>query len=392
MDRTRIAGGVVTTHLEPSRFKEAREIGLWDDWRWQMRNRLTTIEQVSGLLSLTQEEEAGIRWADGRFKMAITPYFFSLIDPVDPDCPIRKQVIPRIDESVIVKEDLSDPCGEVSHTPVPGLVHRYPDRVLMIITETCAAYCRYCTRKRIVSSNEKDGEDSSTPSYMDGEAFHRAIEYIKSHREIRDVLISGGDPLILGTPVLERVLSSLREIGHVEILRIGTKIPVTMPQRIDDELIDMLKRYHPLFMSIHFTHPKELTDTCRRALERLADAGIPLGSQTVLLRGINDDPETMMELMHGLLKVRVRPYYLYQADLVPGTAHFRTSIDRGLEIIERMRGYTSGYAVPTFVIDAPGGGGKVPISPDYIINREKGRITIRNYQGRVFHYIEPDDA
>ncbi len=391
MDRTKIAGGVVTTSLEPSRFKEARDIGLWDDWRWQMRNRLTTIEQVSGLLSLTQEEEAGIRWADGRFKMAITPYFFSLIDPVDPDCPIRRQVIPRIDESVIVKEDLSDPCGEVSHTPVPGLVHRYPDRVLMIITETCAAYCRYCTRKRIVSSNEKAGE-SSIPLYADSEAFHKALGYIRSHKEIRDVLISGGDPLILDTPVLERVLSSLREIDHVEILRIGTKIPVTMPQRIDDELIDMLKRYHPLFMSIHFTHPKELTDTCKKALDKLADAGMPLGSQTVLLRGINDDPETMMELMHELLKLRVRPYYLYQADLVPGTAHFRTPIDKGLEIIERMRGYTSGYAIPTFVIDAPGGGGKVPISPDYIINREKGRITIRNYQGRVFHYIEPDDA
>ena len=355
--------------------------GSWYDWRWQLKNRITTLEEIESLIELTPEEKKGIVWSKGKLAMAITPYFFSLIDPDDPNCPVRRQVIPTIEESVIVNEDMGDPCGEDSHAPVKGLVHRYPDRALLIVTETCASYCRYCTRKRIVSREAAfNGKDHPK----------KALDYIRSHKEIRDVLVSGGDPFILETGRLEGILSQLRAIDHVEILRIGTKIPVTMPQRIDTELTDMLRRFHPLFVSIHLTHPKELTGECRNALGLLADAGIPLGSQTVLLNGINDNPETMKELMHGLLKSRVRPYYLYQADLVPGTAHFRTSVDTGIAIIESLRGHTTGYAVPSFVIDAPGGGGKVPVGPYYIKEIKNRKIKLRNYNNMIFEYTEPE--
>lgn len=350
----------------------------WEDWRWQFRNRVKDLEGIKRFIHLTPEEEAGIRWAKGRFPMAVTPYFLSLIDPENPDCPIRRQVIPRIEEAVVVKGDLQDPCGEDEHSPVPGLVHRYPDRVLFLVTDTCASYCRYCTRRRRVGEEgRRNGID-------------RAIEYIKANRSIRDVLLSGGDPFTLETEKLESILVRIRKIPHVEIIRIGTRVPVTMPQRINPALTSMLRKYHPLFISLHFSHPKEITPRCKEALSMLADAGIPLGSQTVLLKGINDDPETMKRLMHELLKARVRPYYLYQSDLVPGTAHFRTPVRKGIEIIKSLRGFTSGYAVPTFVIDAPGGGGKVPVGPEYIVKMDKGRLLLRNYEGRIFEYIEPE--
>ncbi len=363
-----------------NKVKEAfQEKALWDDWRWQFRNRIRDLEGLKRFVNLTPEEEAGIRWAEERFPMAITPYLLSLIDPLDPECPVRKQVIPRIDEAFVARGDLSDPCGEESHSPVPGLVHRYPDRVLLLVTDTCASYCRYCTRRRRVGEEERDS------------SIEEAIEYIRKNRSVRDVLLSGGDPLILSTERLEAILKRIREIPHVEIIRIGTRVPVNLPQRIDQDLTGMLRRYHPIFMSIHFSHPKEITPECGRALSALADAGIPLGSQTVLLRGINDDPETMKTLMHGLLKHRVRPYYLYQADLVPGTSHFRTPVRKGIEIIERLRGFTTGYAVPTFVIDAPGGGGKVPVGPEYVIKMDKGKVLFRNYEGKTFEYIEPEE-
>ncbi|MBI5809631.1 MAG: KamA family radical SAM protein, partial [Deltaproteobacteria bacterium] len=294
--------------------------------------------------------------------MTITPYFFSLIDRQDPKCPIRKQAVPRMEEFGVSSCELVDPCGEDSHSPVPGLVHRYPDRVLLIVTESCAMYCRYCTRKRLVG-------EAHPP--MSIERFEEAHKYIKSKKSIRDVLISGGDPLMLKTDHLEYYIKELRSIPHVEIIRIGTRVPVTLPMRVTSELVNMLKKYHPLLMSIHFSHPKEITPEVQKSCGMLADAGIPLGSQTVLLRGINDKPAIMKKLMHDLLKVRVRPYYLYQCDLAMGTAHCRTPGAVGMNIIEELRGHTTGYPVPTFVVDAAGGGGKIPVISTYLISQAK---------------------
>lgn len=350
------------------------------DWQWQLRNRITTFEELGRLIKLLPEEKKGFKESKGRLAMAITPYFFSLIDKDDPNCPIRRQAIPRIEELTVSPEEMKDPCGEDAHTPVPGLVHRYPDRVLLMVTDSCAMYCRYCTRNRMVG-----GE---TPP-MSIENFDKALSYIRSHKEIRDVLISGGDPLMLKTEHLESYIKRLREIEHVELIRIGTRVPVTLPMRVDKELVDMLKRYHPLYLSIHFSHPKEITPEVKRACTMLADGGIPLGSQTVLLKKINNDKETMKKLMHELIKIRVRPYYLYQCDLAHGTSHFRTSIDDGIEIMESLRGHTTGYALPTFVIDAPGGGGKIPIGPEYVIKRSKKNISLKNYEGNTFEYPEP---
>ena len=352
----------------------------WNDWKWQLKNRIETLEDLAGTMKLTAEEIEGIKKERGRLRMAITPYFASLIDPKNPDCPIRRQVVPRIEEHHKSPTDMEDPCGEVDASPVPNLVHRYPDRVLLILTDMCISYCRYCTRKRIVGAKRK---------LISEEKLKAIYDYIASRKKIRDVLISGGDPLVLGDETIDSVLSSLRAIKHVEILRIGTRAPVFLPQRITDSLLEVLKRYNPLMMSIHFSHPREITPEVREACERLADAGIPLGSQTVLLSGINDNLRTIKKLVHQLLRIRVRPYYLYQCDLAVGTSHFRTSIVNGINIIERLRGHTSGYAVPTYVIDAPGGGGKIPLGPSYLIGLAEGKAIFRNYEGNMFEYPEP---
>jgi lysine 2,3-aminomutase len=353
----------------------------WNDWRWQLRHRVTTLEQLREILELTPEEVEGIQHSKGRLALAVTPYFVSLMDPVNPNCPIRRQAIPRIEEFHVSKSDMVDPCGEDKDSPVPGLVHRYPDRVLLLVTDQCAAYCRYCTRRRLVGSHEK----SITQGNLE-----EVLKYLRSHRKVRDVLLSGGDPLLLENERLEEILSRLRTIPHLELLRIGTRAPVTLPQRVTPGLVRLLKKYHPVMMSIHFTHPKEITDAVKKACGELADAGIPLGSQTVLLKGINDKPVIMKKLVHELLKIRVRPYYIYQCDLAVGTEHFRTSVATGIQIIEKLRGYTTGYAVPTYVIDAPGGGGKIPVEPDYLVSRGKGKIVLRNYEGKVFEYPEPN--
>lgn len=361
---------------DPSRCPE-----LWNDWRWQLKNRITTLDLIRELIPLTRREEEGIKRAKGRLKMGITPYFFSLIDRQDPKCPVRKQAIPRLEEFGVSSCEMVDPCGEDSHSPVDGLVHRYPDRVLLIITDSCAMYCRYCTRKRMV------GEEHPP---MSTEQFENAYKYIKSKKSIRDVLISGGDPLMMKTEVLEHYISRLRSIPHIEIIRIGTRVPVTLPMRVNAELVEMLRKYHPLYLSIHFSHPKEITPDVARSCALLADAGIPLGSQTVLLRGVNDRPVVMKKLMHELLKIRVRPYYLYQCDMAMGTGHFRTPVSVGMNIMEELRGHTTGYAVPTFVVDAPGGGGKIPVTPTYMVSQAKGKVTLRNYEFKIFNYTEPE--
>ncbi len=353
----------------------------WNDWRWQLRHRITTLEQMKEIIQLTPEEIEGIRHSKGRLALAVTPYFAGLMDPVNPNCPIRRQAIPRVEECHLSKNDMVDPCGEDKDSPVPGLVHRYPDRVLLLVTDQCAVYCRYCTRRRLVGSNER--------SITQGN-FEEVLKYLKSHRKVRDVLLSGGDPLLLENERLEEILSRLRALPHIELLRIGTRVPVTLPQRITGGLVRMLKKYHPLMISIHFTHPKEITDAVKKACNDLADGGIPLGSQTVLLKGINDKPYIMKKLVQELLKIRVRPYYIYQCDLAMGTEHFRTSVATGIQIIEKLRGHTTGYAVPTYVVDAPGGGGKIPVEPDYVVSRGKGKIVLKNYEGKVFEYPEPN--
>jgi lysine 2,3-aminomutase len=356
----------------------------WNNWRWQLQHRITSAEQLQRLMpTLTPEEFAGATLANTKLALAITPYFFNLIDPTDENCPIRWQVIPRIEETNTAPWEMTDPCGEDSHSPVPGLVHRYPDRVLFLVTDRCAAYCRYCTRSRLVSN---------ATGYDFHPQFDKQIEYIRSHPEIRDVLLSGGDPLLFSDERLEHILSQLRSIPHVEFLRIGTRIPIFLPQRITPELCAMLKKYHPLFISIHSNHPRELTTEVREALGRLADAGIPLGNQSVLLRNVNDDVTVMKAQVQKLLMCRVKPYYLYQCDLISGSAHLRASVRKGLEIMENLRGHTTGYAVPQYVIDAPNGGGKVPVNPDYILSRDEDRIIIRNYEGKVFEYPEAADG
>ena len=356
----------------------------WNDWRWQMKNRITTVDQLQKLLpTITTEELAGAQLANSKLALGITPYFFNLIDQSDENCPVRSQVVPRIEETHTAPWELSDPCGEDSHSPVPGLVHRYPDRVLFLVTDRCASYCRYCTRSRLVSN---------AAGYDFHPEFDKQIAYIAAHPEIRDVLLSGGDPLLLSDEKLENLLSRLRAIPHVEFLRLGTRIPIFLPQRITPELCTMLKNFHPLFVSIHTNHPRELTTEVRDALGRLADAGIPLGNQSVLLKHVNDDVDVMKALVQKLLMCRVRPYYIYQCDLITGSAHLRASVAKGLEIMEKLRGHTTGYAVPTYVIDAPGGGGKVPVNPEYVLCRNAGRVLIRNFEGKVFEYPETADG
>src|SRR5580693_8235981 len=356
----------------------------WNDWHWQLRNRITTLEQLERLMpTLTPEEHAGTLLANTKLALAITPYFFNLIDPADENCPIRRQVIPRIEETNTAPWEMSDPCGEDEHSPVPGLVHRYPDRVLFLVTDRCASYCRYCTRSRLVSN--ASGYDFH-PEY------DRQIAYIAEHPEICDVLLSGGDPLLLSDEKLGNLLERLRAIPHVEFLRIGSRIPTFLPQRITTELCAMLKKFHPLFMSVHSNHPRELTTEVRDALGRLADAGIPLGNQSVLLKHVNDDATVMKALVQKLLMCRVKPYYLYQCDLIAGSAHLRASVAKGLDIMEKLRGHTTGYAVPQYVIDAPGGGGKVPVNPEYVLSHNADRVVLRNYEGKIFEYPEAADG
>ena len=351
----------------------------WNDWRWQLAHRIHSGEELKRFLDLTPEEELGVS-AHHRFRMDITPYFMSLIDPADPTCPLRRQVVPTARELVNFDNEMDDSLNEENQSPVHGLVHRYPDRVLMLVTTQCASYCRYCTRSRMVGESGK--QFCSTD-------YDAQVDYIARTPAVRDVLISGGDPLILAPVVLERLLSRVRAIPHVEVIRIGTRVPVFLPQRIDDELLSVLRRFHPLWMNVHINHPKEMAPEVVAALERLADAGIPLGSQTVLLAGVNDCPNIIKTLVHLLVRHRVRPYYLYQCDLVHGAGHFRTSVSKGIEIIEALRGHTSGFAVPTFVIDAPGGGGKVPLMPQYLLSQSDDRVVVRNFEGVLSTYALP---
>jgi lysine 2,3-aminomutase len=349
----------------------------WSDWRWQLSHRVSTAEELGRVVSLTPDEERALAAGRGLFRLGVTPHYATLVDPDDPACPLRLQVVPRGGELVVADFEARDPLAEDAASPVPGLVHRYPDRVLLLLTHECALYCRYCTRRRIVG----DQEAVSTPM------LEAALEYVRCTPAVRDVLLSGGDPLSLSDRRLEWVVSRLREIPHVEIIRIGSRMPVVLPQRITPELVGMLRKYHPVWLNTHFNHPFELTPPAtRQAMERLADAGIPTGNQTVLLRGVNDCPVVMKRLVHELVKLRCRPYYLYNCDLSEGLSHFRTPVSRGLAIIEALRGHTSGYAVPTYVVDAPGGGGKIPLSPDYVVSRSPGRLVVRNFEGRHFTY------
>ncbi len=352
----------------------------WEDWHWQLKNRICTKEDLAQVIVLSPEEEEGLKKASGKLSLAITPYWATLMDPEDPNCPIRRQAVPTLFESLVGPHEMVDPCAEDRDSPAPHLVHRYPDRVLLLATEHCAMYCRHCTRRRLVG--EAKNEDSSSSR------FDAAIEYLKSNKKVRDVLISGGDPLTLEDEVIEDLLQRIRGISHIEFLRLGTRVPVTLPQRINEKLVTMLKKYNPLWMSIHFNHPKEITKRSKIACDMLADAGIPLGSQSVLLKGINDRPYIMKKLVHDLLQIRVRPYYIYQCDPVRGTQHFRTPVAVGINIMEKLRGHTSGYAVPTYVIDGPGGGGKIPVGPNYILSQAKGKYVLRNYKGKIYTYLE----
>ncbi len=354
----------------------------WNDWRWQQRHRLRTLDELERVLVLTDDEREAIARHSGPLPFGITPYYAALLDPENPAQGLRLTAVPTLGEFVRTAGEELDPLGEDSSSPVPGLVHRYPDRVLFLVTGLCAVYCRYCTRARLVGAT---GEGSLKKHQIED-----ALAYIAATPQIRDVLISGGDPLSLDDERLDWILGRLRAMPHVEFVRIGTKNPAVLPQRITPALVRILKKHGSPWMSIHFTHPDELTPEVAQACARLADAGVPLGSQTVLLRGVNDDVATMRRLVHGLLKIRVKPYYLYQCDPIAGSSHFRTPVARGLEIIEGLRGHTTGYAVPTYVIDAPGGGGKIPLLPDYVVGRTGDDLVLRNYAGRLFHYPDPD--
>jgi lysine 2,3-aminomutase len=353
----------------------------WSDWRWQLRHRLRDRAALERILELSESELKAIEKIGGRLPVGITPYYASLMDPRDPSEPIRRTMIPVAGELVHGPGEALDPLDEDGDSPVPGLVHRYPDRVLFLVTVFCATYCRYCTRARMVGHT---GEH-----HFNNAQYEAALRYIAERPQIRDVLISGGDPLSLSDDRLDWLLGRLRAIPHLEFVRLGTKIPAVLPQRITPELASMLRRHHPLWMSLHFMHPDEVTPEVARACERLADAGIPLGSQTVLVRGVNDDVDTMKRLVHALLRIRVRPYYLYQCDPIAGSEHLRTPVEKGLEIIAGLRGHTTGYACPTFVVDAPGGGGKIALMPDPVVGRDGDDLLLRNYEGRVFRYPSP---
>jgi len=349
----------------------------WNDWHWQLRNRITTLAQLETLLELSPQERAGCLFAAHKLALAITPHFFNLIDPQDPNCPVRRQVIPHIDESVVAPGESADPVGEEGTMPVPGIVHRYPDRVLFLVTDRCASYCRYCTRSRLVSNAQ---------SYDFHPELEQGLQYIAAHPEVRDVLISGGDPLLLSDAKIDALLGRLRAISHVEFIRMGSRIPVFLPQRITPELAAIFRKHGPIWMSIHTNHPKEITRELAEACERLSLAGVPLGNQSVLLNGINDTPEIMKSLVHRLLMMRVRPYYLYACDLIEGSTHFRAPIQKGIDIIRALRGHTTGYGVPQLTIDGPGGGGKIPINPEYVQAIHDGIVELRNFEDRAYVY------
>jgi lysine 2,3-aminomutase len=353
----------------------------WMDWRWQMSHRLNSLDELAEVINLTDMEKKALG-AQGLFRVDITPYFASLIDPDDPHCPVRKQVIPTAREMVSFESMMEDSLSEDKHSPVPGLVHRYPDRVLMLVTTQCASYCRYCTRSRIV------GDPTQTFSRAE---FDAQIDYIEKTPQIRDVLLSGGDPMVLAPKLLDMILSRLRAIPHVEIIRLGSRVPVFLPMRVTEEFCEMVSKYHPLWINIHVNHPKEITPELAAAADRLTRAGVPLGNQSVLLAGVNDSVHIQRKLVHDLVRIRVRPYYLYQCDLVEGSGHFRTSVSKGVEIMEGLRGHTSGYAVPTYVVDAPGGGGKIPVQPNYVVSQAPGKVVLRNFEGFITTYSEPAD-
>jgi lysine 2,3-aminomutase len=351
----------------------------WNDWRWQLSHRLNTAEEIEKIVSLTDSERKALQ-TSGLFRVDVTPYFISLIDPDDPHDPVRQQIIPRAEEMQAFTAMMEDSLAEDRHSPVPGLVHRYPDRVLMLVTTQCASYCRYCTRSRIV------GDPGQTFSRQEFEA---QIEYLKRTPQVRDVLLSGGDPLVLAPKILEEILTRLRDIPHIEIIRIGSRVPVFLPMRVTQELCDMLQKFHPLWINIHINHPNEISQELADACDRMSRAGIPLGNQSVLLAGVNDCVHIQRELVQKITRIRVRPYYLYQCDLVEGAGHFRTPVAKGIEIIEGLRGHTSGYAVPQYIVDAPGGGGKIPVMPNYQISASDHKIILRNYEGYVTTYEEP---
>ena len=351
----------------------------WNDWRWQLSHRLNTAEEIEKIIPLTESERKALN-TSGLFRVDITPYFISLINPRDPDDPIRKQIVPRLEEMQAFTAMMEDSLAEDRHSPVPGLVHRYPDRVLMLITTQCASYCRYCTRSRIV------GDPGATFSRAE---FEMQIEYIRRTPQVRDVLLSGGDPLVLAPKILDEILSRLRDIPHVEIVRIGSRVPVFLPMRVTQELTDMLQKFHPLWLNIHVNHPNEISLELVEACDKLTRAGIPLGNQSVLLAGVNDCVHVQRKLVQDLVRIRVRPYYLYQCDLVEGAGHFRTPVAKGIEILEGLRGHTSGYAVPAYMIDAPGGGGKIPVMPNYLLSMSDHKIVLRNFEGYVTTYEEP---
>ena len=353
----------------------------WNDWRWQLSHRLNSAEEIEKIIPLTESERKALN-TSGLFRVDITPYFISLIDPTDPQDPVRRQIIPTDAEIAPFTGMMEDSLAEDRHSPVPGLVHRYPDRVLMLVTTQCASYCRYCTRSRIV------GDPGQTFSRQE---FEQQLDYLKRTPQVRDVLLSGGDPLVLAPKILEEILTRLREIPHIEILRIGSRVPVFMPMRITPELCDMLGKYHPLWLNIHVNHPNEITQELAEACDRMSRAGIPLGNQSVLLAGINDCVHIQRELVQKLTRIRVRPYYLYQCDLVEGAGHFRTPVSKGIEILEGLRGHTSGYAVPQFIVDAPGGGGKIPVMPNYLLSMSDHKVIVRNYEGYVASYEEPSE-
>jgi lysine 2,3-aminomutase len=358
------------------------ELADWNDWRWQARARIRTLSELERIFVLSEDERDAVARHEGSLPLGITPYYASLMSRDDASEPLRRTHIPVGTEYFKAPGEADDPLGEDGHTAAPGLVHRYPDRVLFLATGFCSTYCRYCTRSRMVG--EPGGDYSfSRPQW------EQALDYIAAHPQIRDVLISGGDPLTLSDERLDYLLGRLRAIRHIEFVRLGTKVPVVLPQRVTRSLTRVLKKHHPLWMSLHFTHPAELTPEVTEACTRLADAGIPLGSQTVLLKDVNDSVETLKSLYHGLLRRRVRPYYLYQCDPITGSSHFRTSVDQGLEIMQGLRGHTTGYAVPTYVIDAPGGGGKIPLLPDYVQGREGDDLILRNFEGATYRYADP---
>jgi lysine 2,3-aminomutase len=351
----------------------------WGDWRWQLRNSVTTGEELGRVLDLSPEEQAGIAASKGLFRIGTTPYYLGLADKANPHCPVRRQIVPWGAEANIRAEELVDPLGEDTHNPTPAIVHKYPDRVLLLALSRCAIYCRHCNRRRLVG-----GDDSTTKDELE-----QAFEYIARTRRVRDVLVSGGDPLILSTEKLDWILGRLRAIPHVEIIRLGTRVPVVLPMRIDDALAKMLRRHAPLFVNTHFNHAKEITPEAREGCERLVDAGIPVGNQAVLLRGVNSSVRSLRRLMRELLKMRVKPYYLFQGDTVIGTDHLRTPVETAIELMDGLRGWMSGMAVPHLVLDAPGGGGKVPIGPQYLLSVDAEKAVVRNYRGLTVEYPQP---